>query len=585
MITPLMSPRQRLWRYVHRYKALLAWGIVCVFIANLGQMIGPIVLRDGIDDLTSGVTQAKLLYYGGAFVGINLLAGFFVFLQRRVIPAVARNFEYDLSNDFYAHLQKLPLEFYQTSRTGDLMSRATSDMSAVRMIVAGALLYAVNTLFGIVLILPLMLSMNWRLTLLAFLPLPLVTLTTKIVSKKIHDESTRVQEHFGTVSNRLQESLAGVRVIRAYVQEAAETENFKRVNTELVRRNVRLIHLNSFFTPLVNFIIGVAVVAGVWYGGLLTLRGQLTIGQLFQFILYLEFLIYPMLQLGIIVNYFQRGMASMSRLHEVMSIKPVIDDSADTNDVTDVRGEIEFRDLYFTYPGSKEPALKEINLCIQPGQTVAFVGNVGSGKSTLVSLVPRLLEAEPGQLLIDGRPIHTIPLHELRASLGYVPQETFLFSDTILANIAFGAPQADSREVEQSALEAGLAEDVEAFPNKYATSIGERGITLSGGQKQRTALARALIRQPRILIMDDSLSAVDTQTEAKILAHLRRVRFQRTNLIVSHRISTIKDADLIVVLENGYIVERGTHSELITRGGLYARLYEKQIFEQEITAA
>ncbi len=580
-----MTARQRLWRYIARYKALLAAGIVCVAVANLGQMIGPIVLRDGIDDLTSGVTQGKLLYYGGVFIAINLVAGFFIFLQRRLIPTAARNFEYDLANDFYAHLQKLPSEFYQTSRTGDLMSRATSDLAAVRMIVAGALLYAVNTLFGIALILPLMLSMNWRLTLLAFLPLPLVTLTTKIVSKSIHEESTRVQEHFGTVANRLQESLAGVRVIRAYVQEPAEMENFKRVNTELVRRNVRLIHLNSFFAPVVNFIIGIAVVAGVWYGGLLTLRGQLTIGQLFQFILYLEFLIYPMLQLGIIVNYFQRGMASMSRLHEVMSIEPVIAGGAESDEGTDIKGEIEFRHLYFTYPGNTEPALKDINLRVQPGQTVAFVGNVGSGKSTLVSLVPRLLEAQPGQLLIDGRPIHTIPLRTLRSNLGYVPQETFLFSDTIFANIAFGAPQADSREVEQSALEAGLAEDVEAFPNGYATSIGERGITLSGGQKQRTALARALIRQPRILIMDDSLSAVDTHTEAKILAHLRRVRFQRTNLIVSHRISTIKDADLIVVLDDGCIVEHGTHSELITRGGLYARLYEKQIFEQKLTAA
>lgn len=581
----MTSPRQRLWRYVARYKAVLACGVVCVFIANVGQMIGPIVLRDGIDDLTSGVTQAKLLYYGGAFVAISLVAGFFVFLQRRLIPTAARNVEYDLSNDFYAHLQKLPPAFYQTSRTGDLMSRATSDLAAVRNVVAGALMYAVNTLFAIALILPMMLSMNWRLTLLAFLPLPLVTLTTKIVSKKIHDESTRVQEHFGTVSNRVQESLAGVRVIRAYVQEGAEMENFKRVNTELVRRNVKLIHLNSFFVPVVNFIIGIAVVAGVWYGGLLTLRGQLTIGQLFQFILYLEFLIYPMLQLGIIVNYFQRGMASMNRLHEVMSIEPAIADSVDRDQATDIKGEIEFRNLYFTYPGSNEPAVKDINLRIQPGQTVAFVGNVGSGKSTLVSLVPRLLDAEPGQILIDGRPIHTVPLQELRSIIGYVPQETFLFSDTISANIAFGARDADSRAVEQSALEAGLAEDVEAFPNGYATSIGERGITLSGGQKQRTALARALIRQPRILIMDDSLSAVDTQTESKILAHLRRVRSQRTNLIVSHRISTIKDADLIVVLEDGYIVERGTHTDLITLGGLYARLYEKQIFEQKLTAA
>lgn len=578
-----MSARQRLWRYVAPYKAILAWGIVCVFIANLGRMIGPLVLRYGVDDLTNGITQWKLVYYGGAFIAVMLVACFFVFLQRRVIPTVARSFEFDLSNDFYAHLQKLPLEFYQTHRTGDLMSRATSDQSAVRLIVAGALMFAVNTIFGIALILPLMVSMNWRLTLLAFLPFPLVTLVTKIVSKSIHDESTRVQEYFGTVSNRLQESLAGVRVIRAYVQEGAEMENFKRVNAELVRRNVRLIHLNSFFSPMVHFIIGISFVIGVWYGGLLVLRGQLTIGQLFQFILYLEFLTYPMLQFGIIVNYFQRGMASMKRLHEVMSIEPAIAGGAD--EVTNIQGEIEFRHLYFTYSGCTEPALKDINLRIQPGQTVAFVGNVGSGKSTLVSLVPRLLDAEFGQVLIDGRPIHTFPLQQLRSAIGYVPQETFLFSETISSNIAFGVEQEDTSEVEQAALEAGLAEDVRAFPHEFATRVGERGITLSGGQKQRTSLARALIRQPQILVMDDSLSAVDTHTEAKILAQLRRVRRERTNLIVSHRISTIKDADLIVVLEDGCIVERGTHSELLTRTGIYARLYEKQMLEQELTAA
>ncbi len=583
-----MTAYQRLWHYLKPYRGRLFLGTACVLIANLGQMAGPIVLRYAVDDLTTGITQSRLLYYGGAFIAITAIAGVFVFLQRRVIPSVARGFEYDLGNDFYAHLQKLPPEFYQTSYTGDLMSRATSDLAASRMIVGGALMYATNTVFAMILILPLMLSMNWRLTLLAFLPLPFVTLTTKIVSKRIHEESIRVQEHFGTVSARAQEWLAGVRLIRAYVQEAAQMANFKRVNAELVRRNVRLIHLNSFFTPVLNFIIGLAFVAGVWYGSLLVLRGQLTIGQLFQFTLYLEFLIHPMLELGLIINLFQRGMASMERLNEVISVEPSIADSAESDksyEEDPIKGEIEFRHLTVSYPGSGEPVLKDINLRIQPGQTVAFVGNVGSGKSTLMSLVPRLLNAEFGQVLIDGRPIHTIPLRKLRAAIGYVPQETFLFSETLSANIAFGDPNASKGKIEQAALAAGLAEEVEEFPQKYATKVGERGIILSGGQKQRTALARALIGRPSILIMDDSMSAVDTRTEARILTHLRRLLADRTSLIVSHRISTVKNADLIVVLEDGCIVERGTHDELIRRGGFYATLYEKQRLEQELTAA
>ncbi len=587
-----MSPRQRLWRYVAPYKHRLVLGIGCVFMANLVRMTGPIVLRDAVDDLTGGITRSKLLYYGGAFIAITVIAGSFIFLQRRVIPAVGRSFEYDLANDFYAHLQRLPLQFYQAARTGDLMSRATSDLSATRMIIGGALMSAANTLFAVALILPLMLSMDWRLTLLAFLPLPLVTLITKILSNRIHNESTRVQEHFGTVSNRLQESLAGVRVIRAYVQEGAEIENFRRVNAELVRRNVRLIHLSSFFAPVVNFVIGLAFVVGIWYGGLLTLRSQLSVGQLFQFTLYLEYLIRPMLEFGLIVNLFQRGMASMKRINEVMSVEPAIADEAQSDDLEaesddreEIKGEIEFRQLTFSYPGGAEPVLKNINLRIQPGQTVAFVGNIGSGKSTLVSLIPRLLDAEPGQILIDGRPIHTIPLQKLRAAIGYVSQETFLFSETLSANIAFGTRQATGAEIERATLEAGLAEDVAEFPRGLETMVGERGITLSGGQKQRTALARALVRRPRVLVMDDSMSAVDTHTEAEILTHLRRQMVGRTNLIVSHRISTIKGADLIVVLEDGSIVERGTHSELLISGGLYARLYERQMLEEELTAA
>ncbi len=580
-----MTPLRKLISYFVPYKRLMIFGISCVFMTNVVRMTAPLVLRKAVDDLAAEVTHSKLLEYGALLILIALTQGVFLFTQRRVLINMSRDIEYDLRNDFYAHLQKLPFEFYQSHRTGDLMARATNDLSAVRMIVGPALMYSMNTVFAMALLVPLMASISWRLTLLAFLSMPLVATATNYFSKRIHDRFEKVQEYFGTVSNRAQESLAGVRVIRAYTQEQSEIESFKQVNREFVNRNLQLIRLSGVFHPILQFFIGLGFIAVLWYGGGLVIGGRISIGQFVQFTLYLGYLVWPMIALGWVINIFQRGMASMGRMHQIMSIEPAIRDSEASIGIDAIEGEIEFRDLTFTYGEARDPALKGINLHIEPGQTVAFVGAVGSGKSTMMNLVTRLLDADPGQVLIDGLPIQEIPLSVLRSSIGYVPQETFLFSETIAENIAFGVEHATAEEIERAAIEAGIAEDIFEFPEGFETLVGERGITLSGGQKQRTAIARALIRRPRILILDDALSSVDTYTEEQILGHLRRVMRGRTSLIVSHRVSTVKDADLIVVLEDGRIAERGTHDSLIAHGGRYAELYEKQLLEEELAAS
>jgi ATP-binding cassette subfamily B multidrug efflux pump len=579
-----MTPFRKLLSYFAPYKRILIAGTACVFIMNLVKVTGPLVLRHAVDDLDAEVLHSKLLQYAGLLIAIALVQGVFLFTQRRLLINMSRDIEYDLRNDFYAHLQKLPFEFYQTHRTGDLMARATNDLSAVRMIVGPALMYSMNTVFAMALLLPLMISINWRLTLLAFLSMPLVATATNYFSKRIHDRFEKVQEYFGTVSNRAQESLAGVRVIRAYTQEQAEIESFKKVNHEFVDRNLQLIRLSGIFHPILQFFIGLGFIAVLWFGGSLVVSGKISIGEFVQFTLYLGLLVWPMIALGWVINIFQRGMASMGRMHSIMSIEPTIRDSGGSLGKA-IDGQIEFRNLTFSYSEARDPALRDINLFIEAGQTVAFVGGVGSGKSTMMNLVTRLLDADPGQVLIDGRSIREIPLALLRSSIGYVPQETFLFSETIAENIAFGVEHATAEEIERAATEAGIAEDIREFPEGFETLVGERGITLSGGQKQRTAIARALIRRPRILILDDALSSVDTYTEEKILGHLRRIMSGRTSLIVSHRVSTVKDADLIVVLDDGRIAERGTHDSLIARGGLYAELYEKQLLEEELAAS
>ena len=581
-----MTPLKRLARYFAAYRPKLIFGVSCILLMNIAKLKAPAVLGNAVDELkANGASSSTLLQYGGMLILISLVQGVFLFLQRRTLINMSRDIEYDLRNDFYAHLQRLPLEFYKSHRTGDLMARATNDLAAVRMVVGPALMYSMNTVFATALIIPLMAGISWRLTLLAFVSMPLVAGATHFFSKRIHDRFERVQENFGAVSSCAQESLAGVRVIRAYAQEKAEIESFKNVNREFVNTNMRLIKLSAVFHPILQFFIGLGFIAVLWYGGSLAINGVITTGEFFKFTLYLGYLVWPMIALGWVINLFQRSMASMGRINAILSIGPAIRGSERPADIERIKGEIEFRGLSFSYSGAIEPALKNIDLRILPGQTVAFVGAVGAGKTTLMNLVPRLLDAPPGQVLIDGVPIGEVPLKLLRSSIGYVPQETFLFSDSVASNIGFGVISPSPEEVEQAAREAGIAEDIGEFPRKYDTLVGERGITLSGGQKQRTAIARALIRRPPVLILDDALSSVDTYTEEKILGHLRDVMKDRTSLIVSHRISTVKDADLIVVLDDGRIAERGDHEELIARGGLYAELYEKQLLEEELAAS
>jgi ATP-binding cassette subfamily B protein len=573
-----------LFPYLKRYRTGFAWGALCVLLLNGLWVLFPQVLRRAVDDLNSEVSTQKLGRYAIEVIALVLAKGLFQFLTRWIVIGISRDIEFDLRNDLFQQLERLSHPFYQRTRTGDVMARATNDLNAVRALLGPAIMYTANTVVFTTMALAFMMRISPKLTLYAFLPLPIASIVIQYFGRQIHDRFEKIQAMFSEISARAQENFSGARVIRAYVQEEPEIRAFETANREYISRSLHLVRLMGMLWPTLELMLGCAVVIVLWIGGREVLQGRISTGDFVAFLTYITLLTWPVIALGYVINLFQRGTASLGRIHEIMT---AVSEIADTPEVAaagppepSIAGTIEFRNLNFSYNGT--PVLHDINLRVPAGTSLAIVGPTGSGKTTLVNLIPRVYDASPGSVLIDGLPIRSFPVDFLRSSIGFVPQETFLFSDTIRENIAFGKDDATDDEIREAADAANIATDIEGFPEGFKTIVGERGITLSGGQKQRTAIARAILRNPRILVLDDALSSVDTNTEEKILNHLREVMRGRTTIFISHRVSTVQNADRIAVLHGGRIVEYGTHDELLARHGYYADLYDKQLLEEEL---
>jgi len=602
----LLANLRPLFPYLKKYRSSYLWGGLCVLLMNGVWVLFPLVVGRSIDSLEHADPSPQILRLIAKLVALILAVAvtkaIFQFLTRWIVIGVSREIEFDLRNDLFRHLEGLSYSFYQRTRTGDIMARATNDLNAVRMLLGPAIMYSANTIVFTAGALAFMLSISPKLTLYAFLPLPVVSVVIQYFGRRIHERLERIQAMFSEISARVQENFSGVRVVRAYVQEQAETAGFEKSNREYIARSLKLVRLMGMLWPTLETMLGLAIVLVLWIGGrevisgqstihltsylgtstTINLYGSMSVGDFVAFNTYMVLLTWPVIALGWVINIFQRGTASLARIHQLMMETPEITDAPGVigSREVEIRGDIEFRNLNFGYDGI--PVLHDLNLHIPAGSSLAIVGPTGSGKTTLVSLIPRIYDAAAGAVLIDGKPVRDYALADLRRNIGFVPQETFLFSETIRENIAFGVQKASNEEVSWAAEAANIATDIEGFPDKYKTLVGERGITLSGGQKQRTAIARALIRNPRILILDDALSSVDTQTEDKILNHLREVMHGRTTIFISHRVSTVRNADRIAVLHGGRIVELGSHEELLALNGYYTDLYNKQLLEEEL---
>jgi ATP-binding cassette, subfamily B, multidrug efflux pump len=569
--------------YLRRYWKNLAWGGVAVILYNVIKVLIPLIIGHAIDDMQHGITEAKVVHHTLRLLVIAVLSAIFLYITRQVIIGASREIEFDLRNDLFSNLERQAPSFYHTHRTGDIMARTTNDLNAVRQLLGPAIMYSANTIVFTAAALPFMYRISPKLTFFAFVPLPMASVLVQYFGNRIHRRFERIQAMFSDISAKAQENFSGARLIRAFAQEEAEIASFETANLEYIKRSLHLVRLMAMLWPTLEFVLGLSLMITLLVGGHEVVSHRISVGQFTSFNVYMVQLTWPMIAVGWVVNLFQRGTASVVRIDELLKQQPSILD-APTATNTPVNGDIEFRNLTFSYPDGPR-VLQDINLHIPAGTSLAIVGPTGSGKSTLVGLIPRLHDAPPNEVLIDGQPIRNFTLAELRKSIGFVPQETFLFSDTIRHNISFGRPEASQEQVQDAANIAHIGNEILEFPKGFDTMVGERGITLSGGQKQRTAIARAVIRDPRILILDDALASVDTYTEERILNGLRQGMGSRTTVFISHRISTARNADQIAVLVAGRIAELGTHEELIARNGYYTSLFEKQRLEEELSVA